>query len=147
MNPIVLVLVLETKRRLIEDENDEEDAGARFMRAGLIPFRCQTHLLVDPFLQEALRDGEKLGLRYALQIPQVAASGIVGSRLGRRAGSSIDFQDYREYQPGDRLLLKAGDEYHGTLALKVAGGGDPRRPIEVRSDRDNPATILAGERT
>ena len=53
----------------------------------------------------------------------------------------------REYQPGDRLLLKAGAEYHGTLALKVAGGGDPRRPIEVRSDRDNPATILAGERT
>ena len=44
-----------------------------------------------------------LGARYALQIPQVAASGIIGSRAGRRAGSSIDFQDYREYQPGDDL--------------------------------------------
>jgi uncharacterized protein (DUF58 family) len=54
-------------------------------------------------VQQALREGEKLGLRYALQIPQVAASGIIGSRLGRRAGSSIDFQDYREYQPGDDL--------------------------------------------
>ncbi|MGA2230924.1 MAG: DUF58 domain-containing protein, partial [Tepidisphaeraceae bacterium] len=40
---------------------------------------------------------------YALQIPQVAASGLTGSRTGRRAGSSIDFQDYREYQPGDDL--------------------------------------------
>ncbi|HXT11783.1 MAG TPA: DUF58 domain-containing protein [Candidatus Angelobacter sp.] len=58
---------------------------------------------MQPVLSQALRDGEKLGLRYALQIPQVAASGIVGSRLGRRAGSSIDFQDYREYQPGDDL--------------------------------------------
>src|SRR5579864_8999234 len=57
---------------------------------------------MDSVIQQALRDGEKLGLRYALQIPQVAASGI-GSRSGRRAGSSIDFQDYRDYQPGDDL--------------------------------------------
>jgi uncharacterized protein (DUF58 family) len=54
-------------------------------------------------LRQALRDGEQLGARYALQIPQVAASGWTGSRSGRRAGSSIDFQDYREYQPGDDL--------------------------------------------
>ncbi|MBC8096286.1 MAG: DUF58 domain-containing protein [Akkermansiaceae bacterium] len=58
---------------------------------------------MEPAIQQALRDGEQLGLRYALQIPQVAASGLIGSRLGRRAGSSIDFQDYREYQPGDDL--------------------------------------------
>lgn len=54
-------------------------------------------------LRQALRDGEHLGARYALQIPQVAASGWNGSRSGRRTGSSIDFQDYREYQPGDDL--------------------------------------------
>src|SRR5438270_2868681 len=54
-------------------------------------------------IRQSLRDGEKLGLRYALQIPQVAASGWTGTRSGRRAGSSIDFQDYREYQPGDDL--------------------------------------------
>lgn len=58
---------------------------------------------MDPAIQQALRDGEKLGLRYALQIPQAAASGWTGPRAGRRAGSSIDFQDYREYQPGDDL--------------------------------------------
>jgi uncharacterized protein (DUF58 family) len=58
---------------------------------------------MESALQQALGEGEKLGLRYALQIPQVAASGIVGSRLGRRAGTSIDFQDYREYQAGDDL--------------------------------------------
>lgn len=58
---------------------------------------------MEQALQQALREGEQLGLRYALQIPQVAASGWTGSRTGRRAGSSIDFQDYREYQPGDDL--------------------------------------------
>ena len=58
---------------------------------------------MDAHLRQALCDGEKLGRRYALQIPQVAASGWTGSRSGRRAGSSIDFQDYREYQPGDDL--------------------------------------------
>ena len=58
---------------------------------------------MDSALRQALRDGEQLGLRYALQIPQVAASGWTGPRSGRRAGSSIDFQDYREYQPGDDL--------------------------------------------
>ena len=58
---------------------------------------------MDSSLRQSLRDGEQLGARYALQIPQVAATGIIGSRAGRRAGSSIDFQDYREYQPGDDL--------------------------------------------
>ena len=58
---------------------------------------------METFIRESLRAGEQLGLRYALQIPQVAASGWTGSRSGRRAGSSIDFQDYREYQPGDDL--------------------------------------------
>jgi len=58
---------------------------------------------MDQSLRQSLLSGEKLGLRYALQIPQVAASGWTGSRSGRRAGTSIDFQDYREYQPGDDL--------------------------------------------
>src|SRR5215469_16728219 len=74
---------------------------------------------MQPALSQALRDGEKLGLRYALQIPQVAASGIVGSRLGRRAGSSIDFQDYREYQPGDDLRFIDWGIYARTDRLTV----------------------------
>ena len=74
---------------------------------------------MQPALQQALRAGEKLGLRYALQIPQVAASGIVGSRLGRRAGSSIDFQDYREYQPGDDLRFIDWGIYARTDRLSI----------------------------
>jgi uncharacterized protein (DUF58 family) len=58
---------------------------------------------MDPAIRQALCDGERLGGRYALQVPQMAASGWTGSRSGRRTGSSIDFQDYREYQLGDDL--------------------------------------------
>jgi uncharacterized protein (DUF58 family) len=74
---------------------------------------------MDPALQQALRDGEKLGLRYALQIPQVAASGLIGARLGHRAGSSIDFQDYREYQPGDDLRFIDWGIYARTDRLSI----------------------------
>jgi uncharacterized protein (DUF58 family) len=74
---------------------------------------------MEPSLQQSLREGEKLGLRYALQIPQVAASGLVGSRLGRRAGSSIDFQDYREYQPGDDLRFIDWGIYARTDRLSI----------------------------
>lgn len=74
---------------------------------------------MDPALRQALRDGEKLGARYALQIPQVAASGWTGSRSGRRAGSSIDFQDYREYQPGDDLRFIDWGIYARTDRLTV----------------------------
>jgi uncharacterized protein (DUF58 family) len=74
---------------------------------------------MDSAIRQALHDGEKLGLRYALQIPQVAASGWNGSRSGRRTGSSIDFQDYREYQPGDDLRLIDWGIYARTDRLTV----------------------------
>jgi uncharacterized protein (DUF58 family) len=74
---------------------------------------------MDAAIQQALREGEQLGLRYALQIPQVAASGLIGSRLGRRAGSSIDFQDYREYQPGDDLRFIDWGIYARTDRLSI----------------------------
>ena len=74
---------------------------------------------MDPAIRQALCDGEKLGLRYALQIPQVAASGWTGTRSGRRAGSSIDFQDYREYQPGDDLRFIDWGIYARTDRLTV----------------------------
>ncbi len=74
---------------------------------------------MDPEIRQALQAGEKLGLRYALQIPQVAASGWTGTRSGRRAGSSIDFQDYREYQPGDDLRFIDWGIYARTDRLTV----------------------------
>ena len=56
---------------------------------------------MNPEIRQALLDGEQLGMRYALQVPRATLSGLTGTQLGRRSGTSIDFQDYREYQPGD----------------------------------------------
>lgn len=53
--------------------------------------------------RQALQEGEQLGLRYSLVLPQASMHGQRGERLGRFSGSSVDFQDYREYQPGDDL--------------------------------------------
>ncbi len=46
---------------------------------------------------------ERAAIRYALAVPRRAARGAAGARLGRRAGSSLEFQEHREYQPGDDL--------------------------------------------
>jgi uncharacterized protein (DUF58 family) len=48
-------------------------------------------------------EGERAGLRYALAEPRSAPINHAGATLGRRAGSSLEFNDYREYEPGDDL--------------------------------------------
>lgn len=50
-----------------------------------------------------LAAGEQAAERYALTVPRTLTSGLGGIRLGRRSGSSLEFQEYRDYQPGDDL--------------------------------------------
>ncbi|MBN1675726.1 MAG: DUF58 domain-containing protein [Kiritimatiellae bacterium] len=50
-----------------------------------------------------LEEGERAGMRYAMTLPTDVASGLAGVHLGHKTGSSVDFKDYREYQPGDDL--------------------------------------------
>lgn len=50
-----------------------------------------------------LIEGERAGERYALAAPRNLPLGVSGSHLGNRAGSSLEFRDHREYQPGDDL--------------------------------------------
>jgi uncharacterized protein (DUF58 family) len=54
-------------------------------------------------LRQALADGERAGQRYALGLPRRAPAGPAGETLSNRAGSSLEFRDYRDYQPGDDL--------------------------------------------
>jgi len=42
-------------------------------------------------------------MRYCLEIPRDAMRGETGIQLGNMTGTSLDFKDYREYQPGDDL--------------------------------------------
>jgi uncharacterized protein (DUF58 family) len=58
---------------------------------------------MNPVYRQQLVAGEQQGLRYALGIPPSALSGLTGTLLGRNAGTSIDFQEHRDYQPGDDL--------------------------------------------
>jgi uncharacterized protein (DUF58 family) len=53
--------------------------------------------------RESLREGERVGQRYALGLPRQTPRGATGAALGQRAGSSLEFKDYRDYQVGDDL--------------------------------------------
>lgn len=50
-----------------------------------------------------LKTGEQMGSRYRLAVPPRLPIGSGGTALGRRAGRSLEFLDYRAYQPGDDL--------------------------------------------
>ena len=50
----------------------------------------------DPEVQRALN-------MYQLGLPRVPLAGRSGELLGRGTGSSLEFQEYREYQPGDDI--------------------------------------------
>lgn len=54
-------------------------------------------------LDDALKEGRRLGSSLVLSIPGRIVTGMAGERLGSRTGSSMEFQDYREYQPGDDI--------------------------------------------
>src|SRR5437016_8370065 len=53
-------------------------------------------------MQEQLAEGERAGQRYALGLPRLLR-GQAGIAMGQRAGSSLEFRDYRGYEPGDDL--------------------------------------------
>ena len=74
---------------------------------------------MDDAFRQALIEGERMGSRYALAVPETALAGLTGQQLGRRAGSSLDFQDYREYQPGDDLRTIDWSVYGRTDRLTV----------------------------
>ena len=57
----------------------------------------------DAERSEALEAGRRAGLGYTMQRPRQTPAGLLGEQLGGGAGQSIEFMDYREYEPGDVL--------------------------------------------
>jgi uncharacterized protein (DUF58 family) len=53
--------------------------------------------------REYLAAGSGAAGRYALVAPLTAPLGLAGAHLADRPGSSLEFMDHREYQPGDDL--------------------------------------------
>jgi uncharacterized protein (DUF58 family) len=58
---------------------------------------------------------------YRLRLPAALSHGPAGSHLGTGSGTSIDFQDFREYQPGDdlRRVDWGGYARHDTLMVRL----------------------------
>jgi uncharacterized protein (DUF58 family) len=54
-------------------------------------------------VRSALEQGERAGQRYAISLPRLTLLGQSGLAAGQRAGSSLEFRDHRDYQPGDDL--------------------------------------------
>jgi uncharacterized protein (DUF58 family) len=53
--------------------------------------------------QQFLAAGEAAGARYVLRTPRRLPLGAAGMRQGGRSGSSLEFKEHRDYQPGDDL--------------------------------------------
>ncbi len=70
-------------------------------------------------LTKAFQLGIEAGSRYALLIPREAGSQGSGSRLGSRSGQSMDFRDYRDYEPGDDLRTVDWSAYARSDRLSV----------------------------
>ena len=51
--------------------------------------------------RSALVAGAALGARFRLSLLASPRGGRAGMRLGRGVGSSLEFEEYRDYQPGD----------------------------------------------
>ncbi len=58
---------------------------------------------MDDDLRTAVETGLRAAGRYELAVPQAVRSGPAGDALGRGTGSSLEFSEHRDYQPGDDL--------------------------------------------
>jgi uncharacterized protein (DUF58 family) len=58
---------------------------------------------MDSFFHQSLILGQEVGSRYALVTPRRTPRGLTGAKLGDRVGSSVEYMDHRDYQPGDDL--------------------------------------------
>src|SRR5690606_31412307 len=56
---------------------------------------------------------------FRLRVPRRTLQGRIGDRAGRGIGSSIEFEDWRDYQPGDDLRHVDWRGYARTDVLKV----------------------------
>src|SRR5262245_37198538 len=69
--------------------------------------------------QRYLMTGERVGSRFVLAAPRRVPMGAGGLHLSNRAGSSLEFRDHREYQPGDDLRRIDWNVYGRTDKLIV----------------------------
>src|SRR5260221_4105589 len=88
-------------------------------------------MLNDPEVQRAADT-------YQLGLPRAPAAGRSGELLGRGTGSSLEFQEYREYVPGDDIRHLDWGAYARSDTLSVRPFRQqisPRTPIRIDASR------------
>lgn len=79
--------------------------------------------------------GREAGQWFRLTIPRRAVSGSIGERLGSGTGSSLEFQDFREYRAGDDIRRLDWGAYARTDKLTVRLFRDEIQPrVDLFSD-------------
>jgi uncharacterized protein (DUF58 family) len=66
-----------------------------------------------------LQEGATAARRFALATPRSGPANRTGQSLGARAGSSLEFRDYRSYEPGDDLRHVDWNAYARSDQLSV----------------------------
>ncbi len=66
-----------------------------------------------------LQEGATAAQRFALAMPRSGPANRTGAALGARAGSSLEFRDYRGYEPGDDLRHVDWNAFARTDQLSV----------------------------
>ena len=74
---------------------------------------------MNEIYKQYLLDGQQAGIRYGLTVPRKVQLGLVGSQLGNRCGSSLEFMDHRQYMPGDDLRSIDWSAYARSNKLSV----------------------------
>lgn len=74
--------------------------------------KSQLPMRYDPEVLQALN-------RYQLGLPRIPVAGRSGELMGRGTGSSLEFQEYREYLPGDDIRHLDWSAYARSDALMV----------------------------
>ncbi|MGD9127757.1 MAG: DUF58 domain-containing protein [Planctomycetia bacterium] len=106
-------------------------------------------------LQNQLIDGWNAGTRFVPTTPRNTPRGSLGNRLGRRPGESLEFVDYRDYEPGDDLRRLDWNAYarSDTLVVRVYREEitphldvvlDASASMAVREPKAAAATMLLG---
>lgn len=86
-------------------------------------------------MRNSLDDGRRAGARLRLALPRHNMRGGVGERLGSSTGSSLEFQDYRDYQAGDDIRRLDWAAYARSDRLTVRLYRDEIQPrLDILSD-------------
>lgn len=101
---------------------------------------CRPSMQSDPEVQRALAT-------YQLGLPHMPVAGRTGELLGRGAGSSLEFQEYREYLPGDDIRHVDWSAYARTDALMVRLYREEISPrLEILLDASRSMTTGDGQK-